>query len=302
MSTFGRGWRAAAVAGLAGDGLTRELGAFFPSVMLDGRNTVCGMEARHALPALLCSDEAALRLAGGNAVPRRDGLCQRRHAQRQGAQAPGPLCPDTWADNIVPLSLEAMAACRNGVGQDLAQAKGFARQVTGIVEGTDLETTARSAGCGQATRQRQRTDTRGQGRAIAVTGYGWKLRVMIEGRTTRPLAATVGQIQAHEASVTRALVRQAPAHLARHARLRRGVCARGCLDGADLWWLAPQDRGCGGPGDRIPAGDRRCPGPGRRRARRGRPPRTHGAARAGHTSRDGTAGHRRGGPHGGDDL
>ena len=226
-----------------GDGLTRELGAFCQSVMLYGRQTVCGMEARHALPALLCSDEAAMRLAGGNAVPRRDGLCQRRHAKRQGAQAPGPLCPDTWADNIVTLSLEAMAACRHGVGQDLAQAKVFARQVTGIVEGTDLETTARSAGCGQATRQRQRTDTRGQGREIAVTVYGWKLRVMIEVRTTRPLAATVGQSQAHAASVTRALVRQAQATLARHARLRRVVCARGCLDGADRWWLAPQDRG-----------------------------------------------------------
>ena len=226
-----------------GDGLTRELGAFCQSVMLYGRQTVCGMEARHALPALLCSDEAAMRLAGGNAVPRRDGLCQRRHAKRQGAQAPGPLCPDTWADNIVTLSLEAMAACRHGVGQDLAQAKVFARQVTGIVEGTDLETTARSAGCGQATRQRQRTDTRGQGREIAVTVYGWNLRVMIEVRTTRPLAATVGQSQAHAASVTRALVRQAQATLARHARLRRVVCARGCLDGADRWWLAPQDRG-----------------------------------------------------------
>ena len=101
--------------------------------------------------------------------------------------------------------------------------------MTGIVEGTDLETTARSAGCGQATRQRQRTDTRGQGRAIAVTGYGWKLRVMIEGRTTRPLAATVGQIQAHEASVTRALVRQAPAHLP-----AMPVCAGSSVLG-DVW-------------------------------------------------------------------
>ena len=84
---------------LQGDGLTRELGAFFPSVMLDGRNTLCGMEARHALPALLCSDEAARRLAGATRC--RGVTVSASGVTRSGreAQAPGPLCPDTWADN-----------------------------------------------------------------------------------------------------------------------------------------------------------------------------------------------------------
>jgi hypothetical protein len=199
-----------------------------------------GIEAMHALPALLFSDEAAMRLAGFNAVQIRDGICQRSHEKRQGDKPPGPLCPDTLADNIVKLSLEAMATFLNGVVHDLAQAKVFAQQVTGIVDGTDLETPARYEGCGQATRKRKITDKRGKVREIEVTVYGWKLLVMIEVRTKIPLAAKVVQIQNHEASFTREVVTQARTNLADHARLHRVVFDRGVVDGADLWWLAQQ--------------------------------------------------------------
>jgi hypothetical protein len=229
---------------LQGDGIKREMVDFFQDVMLDGMTTLGGMEAMNARPELLCSDAAAMRLAGGNAVQLRDGICQRRHEKRQGAKAPGPLCPETLAANSVQRRLAAMAAFLHGVVHDLAQAKVVARPVTGMVDGTDLETPARSESCGPATRKRQRTDKRGKGRAIAVTVSGWTLLVMIAGRTQSPLAAQVVQSQAHEASVPRERVTQAPANLAAHARLRRGVCDRGVVEGADLGWLAPQDRGC----------------------------------------------------------
>jgi hypothetical protein len=205
--------------------------------------TLLGLAAMNALPTLLCSAEAAMRLAGGNAVQRRDGICPRRHEKRQGEKMPGPICPDTWAATLVTLSLAAMAAVLNGVVHDLAQATVFAQQVPGLVDGTDLETTARYEGGGQATRQRKLTDKRGQGRDIEVTVYGWKLLVRSEGRTTMPLAAKGVQSQDHEASFTRELVRPAQTHLARQARLRRVVFARGFLDGADLWWLAQQGLG-----------------------------------------------------------
>jgi Transposase DDE domain len=228
---------------LQGDGIQREMVDFFQYVMLYGMKTLFGIEAMNALPELLFSDAAAMRLAGFNAVQLRDGICQRSHEKRQGAKAPGPLCPETLADNIVKLSLEAMAAFLNGVVHDLAQAKVFAHQVTGIVDGTDLETTARYEGCGQTTRKRKITDKRGKVHEIEVTVYGWKLLVMIEVRTKIPLAAKVVQIQDHEVSFTREVVRQAQANLARHARLRRVVFDRGFLDGADLWWLAQQGLG-----------------------------------------------------------
>ena len=223
-----------------GEGIKREMIDFFPYVLLYGMKTLFGMETMNALPDLWFSDEAAMRLAGFNAVQIRQGICQRSHEKRQGDKPPGPLCPDTLADNIVKLSLTAMEAFLNGVVQALATAGVFARQVTGILDGTDLETTARSEGCGQGTRKRTITDKRGKVREIEGTVYGWKWLVMIEGRTKLPLAAKVVQIQDHEAPFPQELVTQARTNLADHARLRRGLFDRGFLDGADLWWLTQQ--------------------------------------------------------------
>lgn len=228
---------------LQGDGIQREMVDFFQYVMLYGMKTLFGIEAINALPDLLFSDAAAMRLAGFNAVQMRNGICQRSHEKRQGAKAPGPICPDTLADNIVKLSLSAMEAFLNGVVQDLATSGVLPRQVTGIVDGTDLETTARYEGCGQVTRKRKITDKRGKVHQIEVTVYGWKLIVMIEAITKIPLAAKVVQIQDHEALFTRALVTQAQKNLADHARLRRVLFDRGFLDGADLWWLDQQALG-----------------------------------------------------------
>jgi hypothetical protein len=229
--------------GLQGDGIEREMVDFFQYVLLYGMKTLFGIKAMNALPALLFSDEAAMRLAGFNAVQMRDGICQRSHEKRQGEKTPGPICPQTLADNIVKLSLKAMEGFLNGVVEDLAKAKVFARQVSGILDGTDLETTTRYAGCGEATRKRKITDKRGKVREIEVTVYGWKLLVMIELRTKIPLAAKVVKIQDHEATFTRELVTQARANLGCHARLRRVVFDRGFLDGADLWWLAQEGLG-----------------------------------------------------------
>ena len=80
----------------------------------------------------------------------------------------------------------------NGVIRALAKAGVFAAKVTGIVDATDLETTAQYEGCGQVTRKRKMTDKRGQVHEIEVTVYGWKLIVLIEARTKIPLAATGG--------------------------------------------------------------------------------------------------------------
>ena len=228
---------------LQGEDIQREMVDFFQYVMLYGMKTLLGIEAMNALPDLLFSDEAAMRLAGFNAMQIRQGICQRSHEKRQGAKPPGPLCLDTLADNIVKLSLTAMEAFLNGVVQDLAKAGVFVRQVTGILDGTDLETTARYEGCGQVTRKRKITDKRGKVREIEVTVYGWKLLVLIEARTKLPLAAKVVKIQDHEALFTRDLVTQARTNLADHACLRRMLFDRGFLDGADLWWLAQQGIG-----------------------------------------------------------
>jgi hypothetical protein len=125
----------------------------------------------------------------------------------------------------------------NGAIRALAKAQVLGAKVTGMADGTDLETTERYTGCGQVTRQRRVEDRRGREHEIEITVYGWNVLVWIEAATKIPLAVTVGPIQERETHWTRALVTQARANLAGAARLHTVVCDRGFLDGSDLWWL-----------------------------------------------------------------
>jgi hypothetical protein len=144
------------------------------------------------------------------------------------------------ANNIVKWNLRDLEAVFNGSIRALAQAGVFGATVTGIADGTDLETTARYTGCGQVTRKRHIVDKRGQVHEIEVTVYGWKVLLLIDATTKLPLAVQVGPIQERETHWTRALITQARANLAGAARLAMVVFDKGFLDGSDLWWLDQQ--------------------------------------------------------------
>jgi hypothetical protein len=172
-------------------GSQREMIPFVQYVWLYGLKTLFGIESMHALPALLFSDEALMRLVGVNAHQVPEGICQRGAAKRAGPRTEGPICPETLANNIVTCNVRDLEGLFNGVIRALAHAGVFGAKITGIVDATDLETTAQYAGCGQVTRKRKLTDKRGKVHEIEVTVYGWKLIVLIEARTKIPLAATV---------------------------------------------------------------------------------------------------------------
>jgi len=229
---------------IQGTAVQREMVPCVQYLLLYSLKTLFGIESRHARPALWLSDEALMRLVGFNAPQVRHGVCQRGAAQRQGPRPRGPICPDALADNIVKLHRRDLEAWFNGGIRALAKAGVLAPKVTGIVDATDLETTAQDEGCGHVTRQRKSTDTRGDVPEIEVTIYGWKLIVWLDAGPKIPLAGQVGPIQAHEVLSMRALVTQARTNLAGHARLRKVVFDKGFLDGVDLWWLEPRGITC----------------------------------------------------------
>jgi hypothetical protein len=210
------------------------------TVLLYGLKTLFGIESMNALPPLLCSDAALMQLVGFNAQQVHQGICQRGATTRQGERLPGPICPETLAKNITTWNLRELEAVFNGAIRAVAKAGVFGRQVTGIADGTDLETTARDRGCGQVTRTVRIEDKQGREYAIEVTVDGWKVLVWIDAATKIPLAVKVGPIQEHETHWTRALVTQARANLTGHARLQKVVFDRGFLDGTDRWWLDQQ--------------------------------------------------------------
>jgi hypothetical protein len=220
-----------------GTAIQREMLPFVQYLLLYGLKTLFGIDSMNALPGLLFSDEALMQLVGFNAQQVRQGVCQRGRTKRQGERTPGPICPDTLANNVVQCNLRDLDALFNGVIRALAQAGVFGKRVTGIADGTDLETPHSYQGCGQATRKRRIEDKWGRVQEIEVTVYGWKVLLLIDAGTKIPLAVKVVQIQEHEALWTRALVTQTQANLAGHARLHKGVFDRGFLAGTDLWWL-----------------------------------------------------------------
>jgi hypothetical protein len=220
-----------------GQGIEREMVPMVRYVLLYELKTLFGIERMNALPELLFSDEASMRLVGFNAHQVRHGVCQRGAAKRQGPRTTGPICPEALANNVVKLDLRALERLFNGAIRALAKAGVFQAKVTGIVDGTDLETTAQYEGCGQVTRKRRLTDKHGKVREIEVTVYGWKVIVLIDAATKIPLAVQVVPIQEHEGLSLRALVTQARTNLAGAAHLHKVVFDRGFLAGTDLWWL-----------------------------------------------------------------
>jgi Transposase DDE domain len=220
-----------------GKAIQREMVPVVQYLLLYGLKTLFGMESMNALPALLFSDEALMRVVGFNAQQVRHGVCERGVAKRQRPRTAGPICPETLANNMGKLNLRDLEAWFNGTIRALAKAGIYGTKVTGIVDATDLETTAQYEGCGQVTRTQKVTDKRGKVHEIEVTVYGWKPIVLIDAATKIPLAVKVVPIHEHEVLSMRALVTQARTNLGGDARLHKVVFDKGFLDGVDLWWL-----------------------------------------------------------------
>lgn len=178
--------------------IQREMVPVVQYVLLYSLKTLFGVDSMNALPPLLFRDEALMRLVGFNAQQVRQGVCQRGAAKRQGPRPAGPICPDPLAANMVPLNVRDLEALFNRIIRALAQTGGLAPKVTGIVDATDLDTTAQYEGCGQVTRKRKRTDKRGTRHEIEVTVYGVQLIILIDARTKMPLAGKVVPIHEHE--------------------------------------------------------------------------------------------------------
>lgn len=113
-----------------GRAVQRQMVPYVQYVLLYSLKTLLGIESMNALPALLFSDEALMRLVGFNAHQVRQGVCQRGAAQRQGPRTTGPICPDTVADNMVKLNLRDLEAVFNGAIRALTRTGVLAAKIS----------------------------------------------------------------------------------------------------------------------------------------------------------------------------
>src|SRR4029453_15352990 len=114
-----------------GTAIQREMVPVVQYLLLYGLKTLFGIESMNALPALLFSDEASMRLVGFNAHQVRHGVCQRGAAKGRGPRTAGPICPEALANNLVKLDVRVLECLFNGVIRVLAKAGVFQAKVTG---------------------------------------------------------------------------------------------------------------------------------------------------------------------------
>jgi Transposase DDE domain len=122
--------------------IQRDMVSVVQSVVRDRLKTLCGVDRMNAWPPWRFSDAALMRLVGFKAPQVRQGVCQRGAAKRQGPRTAGPIWPDTVAEPMVPLNVRDLEALFKRIIRALAQRGVLAPQVTGIIDATDLETTA----------------------------------------------------------------------------------------------------------------------------------------------------------------
>jgi hypothetical protein len=115
-----------------GAAIQRAMVPYVQYVLRYGLKTLFGIKSMHALPPLWYSDEAVMPWVGFNAQPVRQGICQRGASKRQGERAPGPICPDTLAKQIVTWHVRALEAVCNGSIRALAQVGVFGAKVLGL--------------------------------------------------------------------------------------------------------------------------------------------------------------------------
>lgn len=183
-----------------------------------------GIASINALPALLFSDQAAMRQVGFNAEVLAMGVT-RRSADRRAADrpAPRPMCPEVVGDLIGALSAEEAAGYFNGIITRLASWGAFGPEVRAIMDGTVVQAPPTL-----------------RGRTLGILGENYKLLALFDAHTGLPLALKLVAEHAAESEHVADLVRQAQCNLGPSSRVGEFVADRAYVDGPVLAWVDDQ--------------------------------------------------------------
>jgi len=233
-------------AGLTLPGVKRVLLPVLQFVLRSLLKTLYGIASLNALPPLLFSNVALMRLIGFNAHQVGQGLTRRGDTRRRLRPKRGPLSPQCLGAHICKLGVEQLAALFNGTVRLLVARGLFQGDLTVALDGSKVLTPASYPGRGCLSVTRTATEAKTKRRVrIVETLFGWKvlvlIDVLIDVRTRLPLAMAVGKIQDYEGQWLLPLIRQAQENLGTAARITTVVIDRGYLDGEDLWALDRRD-------------------------------------------------------------
>jgi len=226
-------------------GVKRVMVPFFQYVLLYMLKILFGIEAINAVRPLLFSNQAAMKLVGFNAHQIKNGVCRRGEWKRKkgSSKKSTPICDDTLARNIVKISPAVIEKFFNGVISCLAKCRVFPKEISVIIDSSDIQTTQNYKGCGSVTRTKTIRDKKGNKHKIEITVYGWKIIVVFWSKLKIPLACKVVKIQESENDYALEVVKQAMKNIEPYSKIIRISEDRGFLDGKDQWWLNQQGIG-----------------------------------------------------------
>jgi hypothetical protein len=196
-----------------------------------------GIVSMNALPVLLFSNVAAMKLVGFNAYQVFNGFTKRGDYVRKKKPKQGPLSSQCLSQNISKIPVEGVESFFNGCIRCLAVFGSFGAKVTGVVDGSRIETTDDYEGHGTLTVERRKPQKGGGWVKFFEYLFGWKVVVLMELDTQIPLAVKVIKIEAYEGEWLVPLVKAAQENLGEHSRIVKVVADRIFLDGVDLWEL-----------------------------------------------------------------
>lgn len=197
-----------------------------------------GVEGMAAMSPLLLRDESLMRLLGFNAHQIEHGTTRRGdHRRGPSTEREGPVSTEAVAENIVKLSVLAMATFFNSIAQRCVARCVQGDEVDVIIDCSDLETTEKYEGAGRV-RRKHKVKRRSSPfeDEVEITIFGWKVGVAYHADTGLPLSVCVAPINRSDQALFWTVLDDARKNL-NGKRIRSVVIDRGFFDGEDLWKL-----------------------------------------------------------------
>lgn len=189
---------------------------------------------------VMLRDESLMRRLGFNAHQIANGTTRRGDSRRGTAtEREGPVSSEAVAENIVKLSVLALAHFFNSVIRRAVRLVIVGEELDAVIDCSLYETTEKYEGAGRTRRDQKVKGTDGRWVTVSKVIFGWKIGVAYHPPTGLPLALCITRISTDDRAHFWTLLDDARKNVG-DKRIRSITMDRGFLDGEDLWRLDQQ--------------------------------------------------------------